>query len=121
VLVRKLGRSPPGTFELPRMTALSALKHWILSTRARRAQHRKLSTMGVRWRVFGSSVHHLSVLGDVSPGGALLRAADPRPVGSPIVLDLATRKGLVTVHARVAWAGSPGMGLRFTRLMPELT
>ena len=102
------------------MTALSALKRWLLSTRARRAQHRMLSSMGVRWRVFGSRVHHLSVLGDLSPGGALLRAADPRPVGSPIVLDLATRKGLVTVHARVAWTGPSGMGLRFSRLMTGL-
>jgi len=44
-----------------------------------------------------------------------VRAAYPRDVGTPIVLDLPTPKGVVHVHARVAWAGAQGMGLRFTR------
>jgi hypothetical protein len=36
-------------------------------------------------------------------------------VGSPIVLELPTPEGPVSVHARVAWCGRNGMGLRFTK------
>lgn len=102
------------------MRALSALKRLLLSTRARRVRHRWPSSIPVDWRSFGSKVHHLTVLADLSAGGAFVRAADPRPVGSPIVIDMATPRGIVNVHARVAWKSSQGMGLRFTRLVPGL-
>jgi hypothetical protein len=71
--------------------------------------------LSVDWRAFGSRVRHASVLADMSPGGAFVHAVDLRPVGSPIVLEVATRGGPLNVHARVAWTGPSGMGLRFTR------
>jgi hypothetical protein len=120
VTPRKVARWGPGAFDFRYMKALSALKRLLLSTRARRVQHRTPSSIPVDWRVFGSKVHHLTILADLSPGGAFVRAPDPRPVGSPIVIDLATPRGIVNVHARVAWKSPQGMGIRFTRLLPGL-
>ena len=87
----------------------------IVSLLGRRRHARKATTATVDWHPFGSKVGHISALVDVSQGGAFVRAAYPREVGTPIVLDLPTAKGTVHVHARVAWAGPAGMGLRFTR------
>ena len=88
--------------------------------RARRKHPRRASNLAIDWRVFGSRVHHISALADLSPGGAFVRAAYPRAVGSPITLDLPTARGKVNVHARVAWCSAEGMGLRFTRSLPSL-
>jgi hypothetical protein len=87
----------------------------LVSFFGRRRHVRKPSNATVDWHPFGSKVCHISSLVDLSNGGAFVRAAYPRDVGSPIVLDLPTAKGLVHVHARVAWSGPRGMGLRFTR------
>jgi len=96
------------------MSAIIAFRRWMLSLTARRRHPRIDSMVPVEWHVFGSAVRHLSRLGDLSIGGAFLRTPAPKPVGSPIVLDLAAPRGTVTVHARVAWTDSTGMGLRFT-------
>ena len=96
------------------MAAYLALRRWLLSMSRRRTHERVESRVPVEWHVFGSAVRHLSRLGDLSRGGAFLRTPAPKPVGSAIVLDLASPRGLVTVHARVAWTTSTGMGLRFT-------
>lgn len=83
----------------------------------RRRHPRRPTHRTVDWRLFGSHVGHISALADLSPGGAFVRAAYPRPVGSPVVLDLrgADGKEALHVHARVAWSNADGMGLRFTR------
>ncbi len=88
----------------------------------RRRQHRRTrAPLGVSWHVFGSAVRHLSTLADVSPGGAFVHTPDPKPPGSPSVLDLEVPGGRVAmdVHARVAWSSPRGMGLRFTRTLPD--
>jgi hypothetical protein len=81
----------------------------------RRRHPRRPTSRTVDWRLFGSQVRHISALADLSPGGAFVRAAYPRPVGSPVVLDMPSKGGVVHVHARVAWCGPDGMGVRFTR------
>jgi hypothetical protein len=85
----------------------------------RRGHRRTRATLGIDWRLFGSAVHHLSTVGDVSRGGVFVRTASPAPAGSPVVLDLETPDGRVEldVHARVAWSSPHGMGLRFTRAL----
>ena len=40
-----------------------------------------------------------------------------QPVGSPLVLELPSPAGVLNVHARVAWVGASGMGVRFTRAL----
>jgi hypothetical protein len=90
----------------------------IVALLGRRRHARLPSNLAVDWRQFGSQVGHISALADLSPGGAFLRAAYPRDVGSPIVLDLPTPRGKVNVHARVAWCSREGMGVRFTRELP---
>jgi hypothetical protein len=98
------------------MSPLRTLRGWLLSLRGRRSHTRAPSNGGIDWRAFGSGVHHLSEIADLSEGGAFVRTASPRPVGSPIVLDVATADGVaLDVHARVAWVTGAGMGLRFTR------
>jgi hypothetical protein len=97
------------------MISRNFLVRWLDGLMTRRAAPRTPSSVTIEWQVFGSQVRHRSFLGDLSSGGAFVRAADPRPVGSPIVLDLPTAQGPVNVHARVAWMGAQGMGLRFTR------
>jgi hypothetical protein len=99
------------------MSLLRALRALLLSLGRRRRHARAPSGLGIDWRAFGSQVHHVSEMSDLSPGGAFVRTAEPRPVGSPIVVDLATGDGHVKldVHARVAWVARAGMGLRFTR------
>jgi Tfp pilus assembly protein PilZ len=75
--------------------------------------------LAVDWHAFGSAVHRVSTTADVSPGGAFVCTAEPRPVGSALVLEMATPKGPVAVHARVAWTDPRGMGVRFTRRAPD--
>jgi hypothetical protein len=81
----------------------------------RRRHERDAAMLAVDWRAFGSGVHRVSTTADVSPAGAFVCTAEPRPVGSPLVLELATPRGPVEVHARVAWTDPRGMGVRFTR------
>lgn len=97
------------------MLAFDALWSRLVSLFGRREHARLPSNLTVDWHLFGSQVGHISALRDLSPGGAFVRAAYPREVGSPIVLELPTPQGRVNVHARVAWCGRNGMGLRFTR------
>ncbi|HEX3344969.1 MAG TPA: PilZ domain-containing protein [Polyangiaceae bacterium] len=84
----------------------------------RRRHERDAALVGVDWRAFGSAVHRVSTTADVSPGGAFVCTAVPRPVGSPLVLRMTTTRGPVEVHARVAWTDPRGMGVRFTRSAP---
>jgi len=81
----------------------------------RRGHERDSAMVAVDWHVFGSAVHRVSTTADVSPGGAFVCTAEPRPIGSALVLEMATPKGPVEVHARVAWTDPRGMGVRFTR------
>jgi hypothetical protein len=97
------------------MRAVTTIWARLVSLLGRRRYARKPTNATVDWHPFGSKVGHISSLIDLSQGGAFVRAAYPRDVGTPIVLDLPTPKGVVHVHARVAWAGAQGMGLRFTR------
>jgi hypothetical protein len=84
----------------------------------RRAHARTRAELAVNWRVFGSSVHRVSPTADLSSGGAFVATVDPRSVDTPLVLELATPHGPVEVHARVAWTGARGMGVRFMRPLP---
>ncbi|HEY3822445.1 MAG TPA: PilZ domain-containing protein [Polyangiaceae bacterium] len=86
-----------------------------LVPRARRGHERDVALIAVDWHEFGSSVHRVSTTADVSPGGAFVCTAVPRPVGSAVVLEMGTPRGRVEVHARVAWMDPRGMGVRFTR------
>jgi len=72
------------------------------------------------WHLFGSALHHRSATEDLSPGGALLSSVKSSPIGSPLVVALATARGPVEVHARVAWSEPTRMGIRFTRPCPAL-
>jgi hypothetical protein len=97
------------------MALANVFRRW-LSLLGRRAHRRDAAALRVDWRVFGSGVHHVSTTGDLAPGGAFVHTPDAKPAGSPIVLDVETPRGeRVTMHARVAWSGLRGMGLRFTR------
>jgi hypothetical protein len=97
------------------MSLPTLLRARILSLLPRRRARRGPSTLPIEWRRFGSSVRHLTRVADLSPGGAFVYAGDPQPVGSPLVLDMPSPRGVLNVHARVAWTGPSGMGLRFTR------
>ncbi len=99
---------------------MPALNVWsrLVALLGRRRHARRPSNLAVDWRPFGSQVGHISALSDLSAGGAFVRAAYPREVGSPSVIALPTAKGKVNVHARVAWCSRDGMGLRFTRELP---
>ena len=97
---------------------LAALHRLAAMRRLARPQRQRVrypSSRLVDWRDFGSHVHHVSQLADVSDAGAFVHAATPSPVGSAVVAEIGTAWGVRTVHARVAWVGYGGMGLRFTR------
>jgi hypothetical protein len=95
---------------------LATLLRRPLSGRPWRRGHERDATMvAVDWHTFGSAVHRISTTADVSPGGAFVCTAEPRPVGSALVLEMATPRGPMEVHARVAWTDPRGMGVRFTR------
>jgi hypothetical protein len=81
----------------------------------RRGHERDAATLTVNWHAFGSAVHRVSTTADVSPAGAFVCTAEPRPVGSAVVLEMATSRGPLEVHGRVAWTDPRGMGVRFTR------
>jgi hypothetical protein len=100
------------------MTALLAR---LASLLPRRRHGRQAANLAVEWRQFGDAVVHRSSLGDLSPGGAFMRAVCPREVGAPVVLDLPTASGTRNIHARVAWRSTHGMGLRFTRPLESPT
>ena len=83
----------------------------------RRAHDRTSTTLAVDWRVFGSDVHRVSAAADFSRGGAFVRTSEPKQIDTPLVLAVTTPRGNVEVHARVAWTGSRGMGVRFMRAL----
>jgi hypothetical protein len=97
--------------------AIVNLLRRLFSLLGRRAHRREPRAMHVEWHLFGSGVRHRSTTGDFGEGGAFLTTPDTKPAGSPVVLELAHEAGAEprTVHARVAWSGTRGMGLRFTR------
>jgi hypothetical protein len=107
---------------MPLPAGLRAVRALWLSL-GRRREHPRTSAragLAIDWRLFGSQVHHVSEVANLSARGAFVQTTDPRPVGSPIVVDLATGGGnvILDVHARVAWIACDGMGLRFTRPIP---
>lgn len=83
----------------------------------RRAHARTRTAIAVDWRVFGSAIHRVSASADLSRGGAFVRTAAPKPLDTPIVLALATPRGNVELHGRVAWTDAHGMGVRFMRAL----
>jgi hypothetical protein len=93
----------------------------VLPTLAWRRGHSRIpAVVPVVWRHFGSTLHRVSTTEDLCPGGAFVRTGDPGAVNSPLVLKLATLRGPVEVHARVAWVqrgATGGMGVRFTRTL----
>ncbi|MGO8994479.1 MAG: PilZ domain-containing protein [Polyangiaceae bacterium] len=93
----------------------SAVRRLYLSFLRRRQHPRAPASVVVDFRLFGSGVHHRSTTEDLSPGGALVTALAPLPLGSPVVVTLPTAQGRTEIHARVAWSGPTRMGLRFTR------
>jgi len=89
-----------------------------LPTFAWRREHtRTRAAIPVVWRHFGSTIHRVSTTTDLSPAGAFVQTAEPERVDSPLVLKLATLRGPVEVHARVAWVHREGMGVRFTQTL----
>jgi hypothetical protein len=79
-----------------------------------RRQHARAPTaLFVDWHAFGSGVHHRSRTEDVSRGGALLSCLDPLPLGSPLIVVLATGLRRIELRANVVWASSAQMGISF--------
>jgi PilZ domain len=97
------------------MPYATALRRFCLSLLGRRHTRRTPAGLAVDWHVFGSAVHHRSRAEDLSQGGAMVSSVKPVPVGSPLVVALATGRGPLELHARVAWSESTRMGIRFTR------
>jgi molecular chaperone DnaK len=68
---------------------------------------------------------------NLSRGGVFVRTLDPKPVGTPVVLDLSLATGDQVIRGRgvVRWSSppsapgephrDPGMGIKFTELTPE--
>jgi hypothetical protein len=83
----------------------------------RRSDRRTRSFFAVDWRVFGSGMHCVSTSADLSRGGAFVVTADPKPPGTPVVIELRTPMGPIERHARVVWRDARGMGLRFMRAL----
>ena len=100
------------------MTLVNLLRRAYASLFSRREYRRAPTNVSVDWYVFGSAVHRVSTTADISPCGASIATVEPAAVGSPVVLALKTVQGPRRVHARVAWAGRSGMGVRFT--LPHL-
>jgi hypothetical protein len=97
------------------MSLTTALRRFCLARLGRRRAQRAPAAVIVDWHAFGSAVHHRSRTEDLSQGGAMVSSMKPMPVGSPLVVALATARGQLELHARVAWSEPTRMGLRFTR------
>jgi len=105
-----------------RMRLATLLRRPLSGRPWRRGHERDAARLTVDWHAFGSAVHRVSTTADVSPGGAFVCTAEPRPVGSALVLEVITPKGALAIHGRVAWTDPRGMGVRFTRRAPaEMT
>jgi|HubBroStandDraft_2_1064218.scaffolds.fasta_scaffold155067_2 hypothetical protein len=98
-----------------RMRIIQGLRRFFLTFLGRRHHPRTPAALAVEWHLFGSAVHHRSATEDISAGGVLVSSLKPLPVGSPVVVALATPQGRRELHARVAWSESTRMGVRFTR------
>jgi hypothetical protein len=99
------------------MTPATLLRRAFRRLAWRRAHPRIPAVVPVVFRHFGSSVRRVSTTADVSAGGAFVRTVEPHEVNSPLVLRIATLRGHVEVHGRVAWVQREGMGIRFTRAL----
>lgn len=98
---------------------LGSLLRRVFSVFSRRRAHRRAPVaVSVDWHEFGSAVHCVSATADLSRGGAFVRTAAPKRPGAPIVLVLGVPGAAIEAHARVAWVGDGGMGVRFTRALP---
>lgn len=83
-------------------------------------RHRRLPIeLRVDWRVPNEAERHLSLVDDISAGGAFLRTRQVPDLGTPLLLDLSLPGSTVpqTLEARVAWRcsdpGSEGVGVEF--------
>lgn len=83
-------------------------------------RHRRLPIeLRVDWRAPNDAARHLSLVDDISAGGAFLRTRELPELGSPLLLDLSLPGSTVpqTLEARVAWRcqtpGSEGVGVEF--------
>jgi len=83
-------------------------------------RHRRLPIeLRVDWRVPNEAERHLSLVDDISAGGAFLRTRELPDLGTPLLLDLSLPGSTVpqTLEARVAWRsqepGSEGVGVEF--------
>ena len=99
------------------MSVFTLLRRALAVLVTRRSHARRRAEVAVDWHLFGSDVHARSTTSDLSRGGAFVATAAPAPIGSPIVLAVATAAGPIFAHARVAWRTASGMGLRFTRAL----
>jgi hypothetical protein len=80
--------------------------------------HMRLSSrlpisLHVDWCVAGKATHILSKLDNISAGGAYVSTAMPAPIGAEVQLRVLTAIGPVAARARVMWADSSGMGVRY--------
>ena len=83
-------------------------------------RHRRLPIeLHVDWRVPNEAARHLSLVDDISAGGAFLRTLELPALGTPLFLDLSLPGSTTpqTLEARVAWhrqtPGREGVGVEF--------
>jgi uncharacterized protein (TIGR02266 family) len=97
---------------------LSAAKGEVPHVVARK--HRRIPVnMPVAWTVREERSRLAAVVEDIGAGGAFLRTAEQRPVGTPVVVEITPPGGAapLAVEGRVAWAraqhGHEGLGVEF--------
>ena len=82
--------------------------------------HRRIPvSLPVAWQVKDERARLAAVVEDIGPGGAFLRTAENRPVGTSVVVEITPPGGAapLAVEGRVAWAredpGNEGFGVEF--------
>jgi Tfp pilus assembly protein PilZ len=87
---------------------------------AAQRRHRRLPVeLPVDWRIPAEAERHISLVDDISTGGAFIRTVEQPPTGTPVVLDLVPPGGSApqSIEARVAWTrstpGQEGVGVEF--------
>lgn len=82
--------------------------------------HRRIPvSLPVAWQVREERARLTALVEDIGPGGAFLRTAEHRPIGTPVVVEITPPGGAapLAVEGRVAWArtepGHEGIGVEF--------
>jgi Tfp pilus assembly protein PilZ len=82
--------------------------------------HRRIPvSLPVEWQVREERARQVGVVEDIGPGGAFLRTAEHRPVGTAVVVEITPPGGAapLAVEGRVVWArtepGHEGFGVEF--------